>query len=69
VALDPDWVQDLLEYKATLQAGGSDSGNVGRAAIDGALVVYDLEDPPYWLVPVLEARDEDGNTKPATPRR
>lgn len=36
--------------------------NEGRALIDGALVVYDLDAPPAWLTPVLAARDEDGNT-------
>lgn len=30
--------------------------------IDGALVIYNFEDPPHWLLPVLEAQDEDGNT-------
>lgn len=32
-----------------------------RAVIDGAVVIYNLDDPPAWLVPVLAARDEDGN--------
>lgn len=34
----------------------------GWAIIDGALVIYDVDHPPAWLVPVLDARDEDGNT-------
>ena len=34
----------------------------GWAIIDGALVIYDVDAPPHWLVPVLAARDEDGNT-------
>lgn len=64
MALDEDWVQDLLEYKVTLKAGSSDSGGIGRAWIDGALVVYDLEDPPIWFAPVLDLSEEseDGNT-------
>ena len=68
MALNGDWVQDLLAYKDTLAPPefiqGSDSGGIGRAWIDGALVVYDLEDPPVWLAPVLDAsmRDENGDT-------
>lgn len=61
MALDPDWVQDLLEHKVTLRAGDSDSGEIGRAWIDGTLVVWDLQDPPRWLETVLEGRDDDGN--------
>lgn len=41
----------------------SDSGNVGRASIDGTLVIYDLDDRPAWLNAVLAARDEDGNVE------
>lgn len=40
----------------------SESGSVGRASIDGTLVVYDPEDCPEWLANVLTRRDEDGNT-------
>jgi hypothetical protein len=71
MALNEDWVQKLLRYDVTLEAidgegnyGGSefsDSGNVGRAWIDGCLVVYDLEDPPFWLAAVQTCLDEDGN--------
>jgi hypothetical protein len=32
------------------------------AIIDGALIIYDCDAPPAWLAPVLEARDDDGNT-------
>lgn len=35
----------------------------GWALIDGALVIYDLSNPPAWLAPVLDAQDEDGNTE------
>lgn len=38
------------------------AGSIGRAIIDNALVIYDLDEPPAWLAPVLAARDEDGNT-------
>lgn len=34
----------------------------GWAIIDGALVIYDHEDPPAWLAPILALCDEDGNT-------
>jgi hypothetical protein len=30
--------------------------------IDGTLIVFDGSAPPAWLRPVLDARDEDGNT-------
>jgi len=30
--------------------------------VDGVMVIYDLNDPPSWLKPILAARDEDGNT-------
>ena len=46
----------------------SDSGAVGRAWIDGALVVYDLEDCPQWLANALKAQDENGRTRLAEPR-
>jgi hypothetical protein len=77
MALNEDWVQELLTYKVTLEArdgknyGGpkfSDSGEIGRAWVDGVLVVYDLSDAPAWLGEVLEARDDDGNTSRAEPR-
>lgn len=65
MALNEEWVQNLLSYRATLaapdEALASDSGSVGRASIDGCIVVYDLEDPPAWLVPILNARNEDGD--------
>jgi len=34
----------------------------GWAIIDGALVIYNLDDPPWWL-PKDEDRDENGNTQ------
>lgn len=77
MALNEIWVQELLAYEKTLEArdgknyGGpkfSDSGSVGRAWIDGTIVVYDLDDAPAWLAEVLAARDEDGNTDLAEPR-
>ena len=64
MALSDAWIEELLNYDATLAPKDftSESGNVGRAAIDGALVVFDLDDPPAWLKPVLDMRDENGNT-------
>ena len=35
---------------------------VGRAVIDGSVVIYPLDHPPAWLAPVLAACDENGNT-------
>ena len=34
---------------------------VSRAVIDGAVVVYNTDDPPLWFKPILRARDEDGS--------
>lgn len=72
MALNDDWAQELLTCVVTLEAPsdkrGTDSGEIGRAWVDGTLVVYDLQDVPAWLAPVLEARDEDGNTELADPR-
>jgi hypothetical protein len=68
MALNVNWVQGLLSYTHDLSAPDNepgiytDSGYVGRAWIDGALVVYDPEDCPAWLAEVLTQRDEDGNT-------
>ena len=46
----------------------TDSGYVGRAWVDGVLVVYDLMDVPQWLATVLDARDDDGDTVLDQPR-
>jgi hypothetical protein len=34
----------------------------GWAIIDGAMVIYDIDNPPVWLRPILAMRDEDGNS-------
>lgn len=66
--LNQDWIQGLLSYDTetgegpSLAAPEDNDKTICRAVIDGVLVIYDLDDPPAWLVPVLEARDEDGNT-------
>lgn len=39
---------------------------LGRAIIDGAVVIYDLDDPPKWLKPILAYRDDDGSLAHAT---
>lgn len=62
MALNEDWVQSLLKYEATLAPPEGNDKNISRTWIDGALVVYDLDDPPVWLRPILELQDEDGNT-------
>lgn len=73
MALKDDWVQSLFKYEVTLEAPGdtsdaTDSGEIGRAWVDGVLVVYDLQDVPQWLAVVLDARDDDGNTALDKPR-
>lgn len=59
--LDAGWLQNLITYQVTLEAPAGNRQGIGRAIIDGALVIYDLDAPPAWLAPVLSARDEDGN--------
>lgn len=34
---------------------------VSRAIINGAVVIYNSEQTPDWLAPILEACDENGN--------
>jgi hypothetical protein len=29
--------------------------------INGAVVIYNLDDPPRWLRPILDMRDENGD--------
>ena len=62
MALSEDWLQDVIQYKVTLEAPENNDRCISRAIVDGVLVVYDLEDPPAWLEVVLDDRDEDGNT-------
>lgn len=38
--------------------------NENWAIIDGALVIYNGDSPPVWLKPILEMRDDNGNTPP-----
>lgn len=30
--------------------------------MDGALIVYDPDDPPEWMKEAIASRDDDGNT-------
>jgi hypothetical protein len=50
--------------KAAFRVPGHDR-SVSRALIDGAMVIYNTEDPPTWLRAVIRSRDEDGNTSEA----
>lgn len=66
MAIPDDRLQEIIENKDAEIAfdwcqkhGYSESWSI----IDGALVIFDCDDPPSWLVGVLEARDEDGNTE------
>lgn len=55
--LSEDRLQTILESKDTgVPPAQTDEG---WAIIDGAVVVYDLNDPPRWF-PHDEERDEDG---------
>lgn len=33
---------------------------VGRAYIDGSVLIYDLDDIPSWVQVLLDGRDDDG---------
>jgi hypothetical protein len=69
MALNVDDIQTFLGSDDSARSQfRSESGSVGRAWIDGVLVVYDLADAPAWLVTVLDAQDEDGNTTLDKPR-
>lgn len=59
--LDQTWLQHVIASD-TLSAPTASEINIGRSIIDGCLVVYPLDHPPAWLIPVLAARDDDGNT-------
>jgi len=63
MALDVDWCQQLLRHETTLAPPKHSEIAIGRAWIDGVLVVWDLDDPPGWLDVVLAQRDEDGNVE------
>lgn len=57
-------LQHLIEskdFEAAREHGRPESWQI----IDGVLVVFDEDAPPAWLKPVLDARDEDGNTRPS----
>lgn len=62
MAINEDDIQAFLGAEKREHDFGSDSGRVGRAWIDGVLVVYDPEDCPKWLADALHMEDEDGNT-------
>ena len=50
----------VIERAMDVSAAGS-ATSVGRVLIDGAVVIYNCDDPPLWLRPVLYAQDEDGS--------
>jgi hypothetical protein len=64
MAIPDDRLQQLIKRKRHGEAVGwcnAHGYSEGWAIIDGALVIYDLDNPPSWL-PSDEERDEDGNT-------
>lgn len=55
-----DRLQDLLGHKdAICETLGYATQPEGWAICDGALVIYDLDNPPEWF---KFERDEDGNS-------
>lgn len=65
MAIPDSRLQAIIESKdadAALASCKEHGYGEGWALIDGAMVVYDLDSPPAWLVPVLAACDEDGYT-------
>jgi hypothetical protein len=71
MALKDEWVQDLLKYRRTLappvyggrEHVGSESGSIGRACVDGTLIIYDIDDQPKWLEELFAQQDDDGNVE------
>lgn len=60
-----DRLQHLIESKDTLEAlrcCNQYSYSESWSIIDGSLVIYDHDNPPSWLEPVLAARDDNGDT-------
>lgn len=54
-------LQEILESKDT-GAAHQHGRPEAWAIIDGVIVIYDYDAPPAWLKPILEARDDNGNT-------
>ena len=55
-------------YPGTIRAALSVESygkSISRAVIGGAVVIYDLDDVPAWLEPILDACDEDGDPSDA----
>lgn len=46
--LSDDYIQHVMESKDAERAL-AEGKVVGWASIDGAVVIYDLDDPPVWL--------------------
>lgn len=60
-----DRLQQLIRRKDGWEARQWCKGhNYGESwmIVDGALVVFDFENPPSWLVPIINGRDDNGNT-------
>jgi hypothetical protein len=65
MAVPEDRLQQIIKNKDAANAAHwvSKYGYVESwQIIDGALVICDLDDPPVWLKPILELKDDDGNT-------
>lgn len=62
-------LQQLILSKDEHIERGDNFRTEGWVIVDGCLVIYDHEDPPAWLKPVLAARDDYGNTPDAYPAR
>lgn len=58
IGLNENTVSDALNIDSHGQA-------VGRALINGAVVIYDLYNAPAWLSPILRMRDENGDVRTA----
>lgn len=56
--LPEDRLQQIINAKDVGNAVHDESWSI----IDGALVIFDLDGPPAWLVPILAARDDNGDT-------
>jgi hypothetical protein len=65
MALPEARLQQLIERKNASEALSwceAHGYSEGWAIIDGAMVIYDIDNPPVWLAPILDLQDDDGNT-------
>lgn len=51
---------DFETIDATMKVPAGDQ-NISRSIIGNAIVIYNTDNPPKWLTPILEMQDENGD--------